>query len=111
VGHCPTGAMTIEKREAEPYDEFKVMKNLIKQGPNVVQAHIDHLAEHKQGQYLAEALEFIEDNGFKLPEAPQEEEIIKSDNTEQVIHTPHAHGHTTDMLTVVGAAQEQQPEI
>jgi MinD superfamily P-loop ATPase len=49
VGHSPTGAMTIEKREAEPYDEVKVLKKLIKQGPKVVQAHIDHLAEHKQG--------------------------------------------------------------
>jgi NAD-dependent dihydropyrimidine dehydrogenase PreA subunit len=93
VGHCPTGAMTIEKREAEPYDEVKVMKKLIKQGPNVVQAHIDHLAEHKQEQYLAEALEFIEDNGFKLPVSPQEEEIVKADKTEQETHTPHAQGH------------------
>jgi hypothetical protein len=93
VGHSPTGAMTIEKREAEPYDEVKVLKKLIKQGPKVVQAHIDHLAEHKQEQYLSEALEFIEDNGFKLPVSPQEEEIVKADKTEKETHTPHAQGH------------------
>ena len=81
VGHCPTGAMTIEKREAEPYDEKKVMEKLARQGPNVVQAHIEHLREHKQDKYLAEALEYISDTDFRLPAPAATEE-----------HTPHHHG-------------------
>jgi len=39
LGHCPEGAITIEEREAEDYDERKVMSNVVKQGPNVIKAH------------------------------------------------------------------------
>ena len=37
VGHCPTGAMTVEERAAEPYDEAKVMANIVKAGPNTIE--------------------------------------------------------------------------
>ena len=30
IGHCPQDAITTEKRNAEPYDEKKVMENIIK---------------------------------------------------------------------------------
>lgn len=30
IGHCPQGAITIEEREAEKYDEKKVMANIVK---------------------------------------------------------------------------------
>ena len=46
IGHCPEGAITIEKREAEPYDERKVMVNIIKAGPNTIKAHLEHLKDH-----------------------------------------------------------------
>ncbi len=36
IGHCPEGAIEIETREAEPYDEYKVMGNITKAGPNVI---------------------------------------------------------------------------
>ena len=29
IGHCPQGAITIEEREAEKYDEKKVMANIL----------------------------------------------------------------------------------
>ena len=29
IGHCPLGAITIEKREAEAYDEVKVMQIMV----------------------------------------------------------------------------------
>lgn len=35
IGHCPEGAITIEEREAEEYNEKKVMQNIVKQGKNV----------------------------------------------------------------------------
>ncbi|MDP2929609.1 MAG: 4Fe-4S binding protein, partial [Candidatus Omnitrophota bacterium] len=46
IGHCPRGAITIEEREAEKYDEKKVMANIIKQGKNVIIAHLEHLKDH-----------------------------------------------------------------
>lgn len=35
IGHCPEGAITTEEREAEEYNEKKVMQNIVKQGKNV----------------------------------------------------------------------------
>ena len=52
IGHCPEGAITTEEREAEPYDEKKVMENIIKQGPNVIKAHLQHLKEHGEKELL-----------------------------------------------------------
>lgn len=43
IGHCPQGAITIEEREAVAYDEDKVMANIVKQGPHVINAHLKHL--------------------------------------------------------------------
>ncbi|MEE8590874.1 MAG: 4Fe-4S binding protein, partial [Spirochaetia bacterium] len=36
IGECPVGAITIEEREAEAYDERKVMENVILQGEGVI---------------------------------------------------------------------------
>ena len=46
IGDCPEGAIEIEKREAEPYDEARVMENIVKAGTNVIKAHLKHLHEH-----------------------------------------------------------------
>ena len=35
IGECPEGAIEVERREAEPYDEREVIKNIVKAGPNV----------------------------------------------------------------------------
>jgi ferredoxin len=64
LGHCPEGAITIEEREAVPYDERTVMKNIIKQGPNVVDAHLKHLREHNEQEYLKQALELLKEQGI-----------------------------------------------
>ncbi|MCM8761545.1 MAG: 4Fe-4S binding protein [Candidatus Omnitrophica bacterium] len=67
IGHCPQGAITIEEREAELYDERKVMANIIKQGPNVIKEHLDHLRSHNEHGYLKEALAFLEEKGIEVP--------------------------------------------
>jgi MinD superfamily P-loop ATPase len=64
IGHCPLGAITIEEREAEVYDERRVMENIIKQGMNVIKAHLQHLKEHNQTEYLNQALEFLKEKGM-----------------------------------------------
>lgn len=69
VGHCPTGAMTIEKREAVAYDEQEVMERISAGGPNVVRAHLEHLEQHKQDAYLAQALAYLEEHNIELPTA------------------------------------------
>ena len=59
IGHCPQGAITIEEREAQKYDEKKVMANIVTQGENVIQAHLKHLKEHNANGYLQEALDYL----------------------------------------------------
>ncbi|RPJ54979.1 MAG: 4Fe-4S dicluster domain-containing protein [Acidobacteria bacterium] len=67
LGHCPENAIHIDEREAEPYDEARVMVNVIKQGPNVVRAHLDHLRDHGETELLREALAVLEKQGMKSP--------------------------------------------
>ncbi len=68
IGHCPEGAIEIEEREAEPYEEKKVMENIVKAGPNTVKAHLEHLEEHGEKGYLKEALEYLGENGINIPD-------------------------------------------
>jgi ferredoxin len=69
LGHCPRGAITVEEREAAPYDERQVMANIIKQGPAVLQAHLRHLQDHNETQYLDQAMNFLRDHEIS-PELP-----------------------------------------
>lgn len=66
IGHCPEGAIHIEEREAEPYDERKVMENIVKQGENVIKAHLAHLKEHGEKEYLREAKAYLKEKGLKM---------------------------------------------
>jgi ferredoxin len=67
IGHCPEGAITTETREAEPYDESKVMENIARCGPNVVRAHLAHLRDHKQDEYFREALAYLVERDVEIP--------------------------------------------
>jgi len=67
IGHCPEDAIAIEKREAEPYDEHKVMATIVKAGPNVIRAHLDHLRDHGQDDYLGQALAYLRTRGIPVP--------------------------------------------
>jgi NAD-dependent dihydropyrimidine dehydrogenase PreA subunit len=67
LGTCPEGAITIEEREAEPYDERRVMENIIKAGPNTIRAHLAHLKDHGQQDYLDTALEVLKEQALENP--------------------------------------------
>ena len=68
IGSCPYGAITIEEREAEKYDEKRVMENIVKQGKNTIIAHLEHLKSHGEMNYLKEAIEFLKDKGVEIPD-------------------------------------------
>jgi NAD-dependent dihydropyrimidine dehydrogenase PreA subunit len=65
LGHCPEGALQIEMREAEPYDEIKVMDEMIRKGKNVVTAHLKHLKEHNEFGYLKQGVAYLAQNQDK----------------------------------------------
>jgi len=82
LGHCPQGAITIEKREAEPYDETKVMEIMVKKGQNTVIAHMQHLKEHNETDFLKEAVGYLNNH------------VAEVDfDVKEVIHAVHNHGH------------------
>ena len=66
IGHCPEGAITMEKREAEAYDEIRVIKEMVSKGKNTIQAHLDHLADHNEIGYLNQAIEYLEEHHPEL---------------------------------------------
>lgn len=67
LGFCPQGAIRVIEREAEPYDERRVMANIVRQGPEVIAAHLRHLEEHGEIGYLRQALAYLEENGIDNP--------------------------------------------
>ncbi len=72
IGECPEGAITTVEREAEPYDEAKVMENIIKAGPNTIKAHLKHLKDHDQKEYFGQAVAILLRKGLPIPKIEEE---------------------------------------
>ena len=72
LGHCPEGALTIESREAEQYDELKVMREMVSKGKNVVIAHLKHLKDHNELGLLKQGIRYLWDNKDMLQFNPAE---------------------------------------
>jgi len=67
IGECPEGAIKVTEREAEPYDEAKVMDTIIAAGPNTISAHLEHLRAHGADEYYALACRILQTRGIALP--------------------------------------------
>lgn len=67
IGECPEGAITFVKREAEPYSEAKVMRNIIKAGANTIRAHLKHLQDHNQTEYYDQAVAILQEKNIEVP--------------------------------------------
>lgn len=68
IGTCPEGAISIIEREAEPYDERKVMAVIVKQGIPVIKAHLEHLTGHGETALYNEAIEYLIENSIPIPD-------------------------------------------
>ena len=74
IGECPLGAIEVEEREAEPYDEKLVMQTIVKGGENLIKAHLKHLDDHNEEEFLRLAKEYLTENNIDIPdykEAPK----------------------------------------
>ena len=97
LGHCPEDAITIEEREAEPYDEVKVMENIVRQGENTIRAHLVHLKEHNEINYYEQAVNYLEEKNMENP-------LVKEKAQEQLSGCPGSRAITfeksepTDMV-------------
>jgi NAD-dependent dihydropyrimidine dehydrogenase PreA subunit len=87
IGHCPEGALEVEEREAEPYDEVKVIQDMIPKGRNTIIAHLKHLKDHQEFGFLKEAVSYLKDYEDSLP-------FQLSDVIMEVHHySPGGHSH------------------
>lgn len=68
VGECPQGAITVEVREAAPYDERLTLDGLIPKGTNTLKAHLKHLFEHGQTTFLNQALDYLKELNHPIPD-------------------------------------------
>ena len=68
IGTCPRGAITVVEREAEPYNEKRVMENIVRQGVPVVKAHLEHLVDHGETGLYNEAIEYLQENNIAVPD-------------------------------------------
>jgi ferredoxin len=66
IGHCPEGALTIEKKEAEPYDEVKVMEIMVSKGENTILAHLRHLKDHGETEFLNQAIAYLKNIEYDM---------------------------------------------
>lgn len=103
LGHCPQGAITVIEREAEAYDESKVMEQIIQHGPSTIQAHLDHLKEHGETTYYNEAILFLKKNGIVLPPPPLTHHCA-CPGAENKQFTPHAPKHSPSPLDHTSAS-------
>jgi NAD-dependent dihydropyrimidine dehydrogenase PreA subunit len=82
IGYCPEGAIITEKREAEDYDEKKVMReNIIKAGKNTIIAHLKHLKDHGETGYLQDAMTVLKEEGIDIN--IDEDNVSESDHPAQ----------------------------
>jgi NAD-dependent dihydropyrimidine dehydrogenase PreA subunit len=68
VGTCPQGAITVEVREAAPYDERAALDQIVPKGPKTLEAHLEHLHEHGQTTFLTQALAWLAERRIPVPD-------------------------------------------
>ncbi len=98
IGHCPEGAITIETREAEPYNETQVMEKMKDKGKNTIIAHLKHLKDHGETGFLKEGVVFLKGHGEEL-NFNLDEVIAEVHNHGKEIHAAHkvhSHSHQHD---------------
>jgi ferredoxin len=84
IGECPIEAIKVVQREAEPYNETKVMENITRQGKNVIAAHLKHLRNHGETGLYNEALEYLKNNNIEIAEDVE----VNSKNSENEDRLP-----------------------
>lgn len=62
IGECPVGAIDFEEREAAPYNEYAVMERIAPKGERTIRAHLFHLKEHNEIEYLKQGLAYLKEH-------------------------------------------------
>jgi len=85
IPECPTGAITLEEREAEPYDEIRVLERILPKGESTVMAHLNHLIDHNQAEYVQQGIEYLQQHAPHIDLSK-----LKSNNNHKEMNTKDA---------------------
>jgi NAD-dependent dihydropyrimidine dehydrogenase PreA subunit len=112
LGHCPISAITIEKREAEAYNEVKVMEMMVTKGKNTVVAHLKHLKDHNENEFFRQGIEFLKINKDNLEFNIEEmmNDMIKKPDFQQM-HIAHQGGCPGSREMSFGAANIAKSDL
>lgn len=66
IGDCPVGAIELEEREAKPYDEIATIQRIIPKGEKTIIAHLKHLKEHGEFEYLKQGVTYLKANNIQV---------------------------------------------
>lgn len=66
IADCPVGAISLEEREAEPYDEIATIQRIIPKGEKTIIAHLKHLKEHGETDYLKQGVNYLRANNIMI---------------------------------------------
>ncbi|MDP4277201.1 MAG: 4Fe-4S dicluster domain-containing protein [Bacteroidota bacterium] len=66
IGDCPVNAITLEEREAEPYNEVAVMERISVKGNDVIVAHLNHLKNHGEKKLLQEGVAWLKEKAIEI---------------------------------------------
>lgn len=109
IGHCPEGAIEIIEREAEPYNERKVMEILVTKGRNTILAHLEHLRDHNEQEFLKEAFEFIKEKNIDMSENELQNHDAQHDSICGCPGSMARDFHTEEEKTGTSAKAEEDP--
>lgn len=109
IGHCPEGAIEIIEREAEPYNERKVMEILVTKGRNTILAHLEHLRDHNEQEFLKEAFEFIKEKNIDMSENELQNHDAQHDSICGCPGSMARDFHTEEEKTGISAKAEEDP--
>ncbi len=66
IGDCPLGDISLEEREAEPYDEIAVMEKIVGKGEKTILAHLQHLKDFNEMEYFNQGVQYLKDNNIDI---------------------------------------------
>jgi NAD-dependent dihydropyrimidine dehydrogenase PreA subunit len=92
LGYCPEGAIEIIEREAEPYDERRVMEVIVPKGRNTILAHLEHLRDHNETEFLNQAIRYLKENNIDMsPEKDQNKAGMPFATIREARNEAHTH--------------------
>ena len=97
IPECPVAAITLEEREAEPYDEYKVMERISQKGEATILAHLNHLIDHDQHEFVNQGLEYIKEHSLPvdISKLKTYKTVPQMNNQESFTNNGHAEAAAT----------------